>query len=30
MGVIGLRIKVVEELFLGRHFYREIIILCVG
>ena len=29
MGVIGLEIKSVKELFSGRHFDREIIILCV-
>ena len=29
MGVIGLKIKSVKELFSGRHFDREIIILCV-
>src|SRR5580704_3936082 len=29
MGVIGLMIKSVKELFSGRHFDREIIILCV-
>ena len=29
MGVIGLEIKSVKELFSGRHFDRQIIILCV-
>src|SRR5450432_1245862 len=29
MGMIGLKIKSVKELFSGRHFDREIIILCV-
>ena len=28
MGMIGLKIKSVKELFSGRHFDREIIILC--